>query len=275
MTKKLNRIQVNEPNNFSFEFSFSGEGSLSSDGYALHLHDKTELLVLLDGETEFYVDGRVYSLCPGDALVVKPNVLHHCVLPKGKLFEFICCWTDCDTPLLSPIASLTSPLVKATEESAKEVLLCAGYLAYGYKEGEPLKAYSTVMRLLAALAETGVGQSDCGQPSYFPESRTLTEILADVNANFSEIASVKELAARHFVSTATLGRLFSCYLRTTPGLYLETCRLAAARTYLTEGASVSEAAEKAGFSDGSNFIRLFKSRFSCTPGEYRKNFQKY
>ena len=271
----VNVFHSSEPTGFTFEFNYSGEGNLSSGKYALHLHDKTELLVLLGGETEFYVGGRVYSLRPGDALVIKPNVLHHCVLPKGRLFEFICCWADCDTPLLSPLDCLPSPLVKPDDEGRAEILDCAEYLALGYPEGEQLKTYAFIMRLLSALEENGRGQSDSGQPSYFPESRALTEILVDVNANFSEIASVKELAARHFVSTSTLGRLFSCYLRTTPGLYLETCRLAAARTYLTEGASVSEAALKAGFSDESNFIRLFKTRFSCTPGEYRKNFQRY
>ena len=87
MAKKINKILINEPNNFSFEFSFSGEGNLSSGEYALHLHDKTELLVLLGGETEFYVGGRVYSLRPGDALVVKPNVLHHCVLPQKATLQ--------------------------------------------------------------------------------------------------------------------------------------------------------------------------------------------
>ena len=86
----VNVFHLNEPNAFTFEFNFSGKGSTSRGEYALHLHDKTEILVLTDGECEFFVDGKRYSLKPGDALVIKPNVLHHCVLPAGRLFEFIC-----------------------------------------------------------------------------------------------------------------------------------------------------------------------------------------
>ena len=270
----VNVFHLNEPNAFTFEFNFSGKGSTSRGEYALHLHDKTEILVLTDGECEFFVDGKRYSLKPGDALVIKPNVLHHCVLPAGRLFEFICCWVDCDSPLFQPLLHLPSPLVKSGDGQA-EVLACAEYFAFGYKEDKPLKTYSFILRLLSALAERGEGQDDCGEVSFLRESRLLTDILTDVNLNYAEISSVKQLAGRHFVSAATLGRMFSACLCTTPGVYLETRRLAAARTFLSEGASVSEAAEKAGFSDQSNFIRLFKARFSCTPGEYKKNYQAY
>lgn len=271
----VNVFHSSEPTGFTFEFNYSGKGNRSGGEYALHLHDKTEILVLTGGECEFFVDGRRYSLVPGDALVIKPNVLHHCVLPKGRLFEFICCWADCDTPMLSPLDCLPSPLVKPDDEGRAEILDCAEYLALGYREGEQLKTYAFIMRLLSALEENGRGQSDSGQPSFLPESALLTDILTDVNRNYAEITSVKQLAARHFISAATLGRLFSTCLRTTPGVYLETRRLAAARTFLSDGASVTEAAAKAGFSDGSNFIRLFKARFSCTPGEYKKNYQVY
>ncbi len=271
----VNLFHGGQPGNFTFEFNYSGKGSLSRGEYALHLHDKTEILVLTGGECEFFVDGRRYSLVPGDALVINPNVLHHCVLPAGRLFEFICCWTDCDCQLLKPLSCLPSPLVRPAEGERSEILSAAEYLAFDYKEGEPLKTYSFILRLLSALSESGTGQSDPGQFSFLPESELLADILTDVNRNYAEISSVKQLAERHFISAATLGRLFSGHLRTTPGLYLETRRLAAARTFLSEGASVSEAAEKAGFSDDSNFIRLFKNRFACTPGEYKRNFQLY
>lgn len=271
----LRVFHLNEPTCFTFEFNFSGKGSRSSGEYALHLHDKTEILVLTGGECEFFVDGRRYSLVPGDALVIKPNVLHHCVLPSGRLFEFICCWADCDVPLFRPLDCLSSPLVTPTDTGRAEILACAEYLAFDYREGDQLKTCAFIMRLMSALAENGNGQNDPGQPSFLPEGALLADILTDVNRNYAEITSVKQLAERHFVSAATLGRLFSACLRTTPGVYLETRKLAAARTFLSEGASVTEAAERAGFSDDSNFIRLFKTRFSCTPGEYKKNYRAY
>ena len=182
----VNVFHLNEPSAFTFEFNFSGKGSTSRGEYALHLHDKTEILVLTDGECEFFVDGKRYSLKPGDALVIKPNVLHHCVLPAGRLFEFICCWVDCDSPLFQPLLHLPSPLVKSGDGQA-EVLACAEYFAFGYKEDKPLKTYSFILRLLSALAERGEGQDDCGEVSFLRDSRLLTDILTDVNLNYDEI----------------------------------------------------------------------------------------
>ena len=59
------------------------------------------------------------------------------------------------------------------------------------------------------------------------------------------------------------------YLNTTPKNYIETRRLVYARKLLKDGYSVKDAAYKSGFSNTSNFIRLFKSRFGITPKAYK------
>lgn len=65
----VNVFHLNEPNAFTFEFNFSGKGSTSRGEYALHLHDKTEILVLTDGECEFFVDGKDILLSPATLLL--------------------------------------------------------------------------------------------------------------------------------------------------------------------------------------------------------------
>ena len=64
--------------------------------------------------------------------------------------------------------------------------------------------------------------------------------------------------------------MFKDYLNTTPKHYIETKKLAYSRRLLQNGLSVSDAAVESGFSDASNFIRLFKKRFEITPREYRQ-----
>ena len=53
-------------------------------------------------------------------------------------------------------------------------------------------------------------------------------------------------------------------------MYLETKKLAYSRMLLKEGMPVADACSLAGFSDYSNFIRLFRLRFGITPNKYKK-----
>ena len=65
--------------------------------------------------------------------------------------------------------------------------------------------------------------------------------------------------------------MFRKYLKTSPKSYLETKRLAYSRILLRQGKSVVDACAESGFSDYSNYIRLFKRRFGITPNKYRDN----
>jgi AraC-like DNA-binding protein len=52
-------------------------------------------------------------------------------------------------------------------------------------------------------------------------------------------------------------------------MYLESKRLAHSQILLKEGKSVLDACMESGFSDYSNYIRLFKRRFMITPKQYK------
>jgi AraC-like DNA-binding protein len=94
-------------------------------------------------------------------------------------------------------------------------------------------------------------------------------ILGDINENFASIKHIKELLARHFVSSATLNRWFREYLSVSPREYVESKKLSNAVKLLSAGASVTDACMRSGFSDCSHFIILFKKKFGKTPFRYK------
>ena len=96
------------------------------------------------------------------------------------------------------------------------------------------------------------------------------KILDDIHGHFSEIRSVGDVLASHFVSSATLTRWFRKYLHTSPREYLESVRLSNAAVLLLKGHSVTDACMRSGFSDCSHFIVLFKKKFGETPLKYKK-----
>ena len=93
--------------------------------------------------------------------------------------------------------------------------------------------------------------------------------------NYSADFSLAELADMYNVSISTLSHNFKKITGVSVFEYLLSCRMAAAKTFLTKtNLSISEIVEKCGFTDSSNFSRSFKKLHSMTPTEFRKKYNK-
>ena len=101
---------------------------------------------------------------------------------------------------------------------------------------------------------------------------TLQRIMDDIRENFAEIGTVNRILQSHFVSSSTLTRWFRTYLHTSPREYLESQKFSCALELLREGASVTDACMRSGFSDCAHFIARFKKKFGETPLQYKKRF---
>jgi AraC family transcriptional regulator, transcriptional activator FtrA len=86
--------------------------------------------------------------------------------------------------------------------------------------------------------------------------------------------SVNDLAAHLGVSPRTLARRFADLLGTSPGAWLLTCRVAAARLLLEETDLPVEAiAARVGIASAVNLRRRFRDQVGTTPGAYRRAFR--
>lgn len=100
-------------------------------------------------------------------------------------------------------------------------------------------------------------------------SEQMQQVLLYMNTSFLEIQSIQEVCDRFYISQATLSRWFQKYAGVSPRTFLESKRLAYAKQLLNKGDTVTQAASKAGFSDCSHFIRVFKKKFGDTPKAYQ------
>ena len=235
-----------------------------------HIHDMPEIYLLVEGSACFAVENRLYHLSPGDVIVARPNEMHNCILTEKTVHRHLCFW-------FSPAPFLLEPILETCEregnrispsEEAKETIfrICEELYEASGKQNHRLE-YALLCRLLCEIAEgTGGDASDKGT---VPD--LLARILRDINENFTTIDGIDYFTEKYYLSPSTLGRLFRIHLHTSPGLYLETKKLAHSRNLLRAGKTVTEACTGAGFSDVSGYIRLFRKRFQMTPGEYRKN----
>ena len=233
-----------------------------------HVHDRYEFYVLIEGDASFMVENRLYTLRPGDVVFSRPNEIHNCVLNSDSVHKHFCIWFDADQgSLLSGSlfgeGDYVSHISPSAENRERLCRICEELDLAG-ETGRTLRQFYLSLEFLDLLRENrSVESARVELPSQ------LTEILDDINRNFAGIKDLCYFTERYYVSPSTLNRMFRRYLKTSPAHYLETKRLAFARTLLRQGKSVSEAGARAGFSNGSNFIRLFKKRFHMTPAEYK------
>lgn len=92
-----------------------------------------------------------------------------------------------------------------------------------------------------------------------------------IESNYTEIASLAELAEAVELSPAYLCRLFRRFSRETPHQCIVRHKLnRAAELLMSQQASIGEVAEAVGYHDLFHFSRLFKKRFGDSPRNFRK-----
>ena len=270
MATTIHKFQLPTIENFGAEYYFNN----SAEKYAPkvfppHIHDTIEFYVLIDGDVSFMVENVIYKMSCGDIVMSKPNEIHNCILNAQSTHKHLCLWFDTSCSflfseflnhdfskgnLISPsesdkekLATLYADLEKATIEKDK-------------------KAQFVLLLDILQIFEKNMA-SDYTLTNI---PHVLSEILNDINKNFTTITSLNYFADKYFISQSTLNRLFKHHLHTSPKMYLETKKLAYSRMLLKEGMPVADACALAGFVDYSNFIRLFRLRFGITPNKYRK-----
>ncbi|MEW2524215.1 helix-turn-helix domain-containing protein [Streptomyces sp. NPDC047071] len=116
------------------------------------------------------------------------------------------------------------------------------------------------------------GQAQYAPPP--PPGDALDGLLAWADDRLGTPLSVSDLAAHLGVSPRTLARRFTDQLGMSPGAWLLSRRVAAARTLLEETDLPVEAiAARVGLSSAVNLRRRFRARTGTTPGAYRRAFR--
>jgi len=93
-----------------------------------------------------------------------------------------------------------------------------------------------------------------------------------LDARFLELRTLKELSEMLDLSASYISRLFKRYHHTSPYQYLQGRKLSYAESLLRhEGATVEQAAQRAGFEDPFHFSRAFKKFKGFSPGHFRRH----
>ena len=247
--------------------------------FQYHYHDFHKVLLFLQGDVSYHIEGRVFHLFPGDVVLIPAGEIHKPVLNSAQIYERIILYLSPDfltaagnkdtdlnhcflqakkhqnnvMRLLSTFQKNLSHLCSCLEEELKAPSLFAGTLRPKYLVGE-------FMILL--------NRATLNHCSVYPENtfknEKITQILNYINNNLAASLSIDTLSSRFFISRYHLMHSFKDATGYTIGSYITTKRLLYARALIRGGASVTDACYASGFQNYSTFSRAYKKQFQTS-----------
>lgn len=274
MTVQTNHFSLPElaPTEFSISYS-DGSQSAMLNHNETHIHKECEIYLNLSGDVSFEVENRIYPVSRGAVIITRPYEYHHCILRSHACHAFY--WITFSAEQTASFLKIffdrekgKDNLIQLDEDGTQK--LCAVLEGLLKKEGNALKRridFLMIFHILSAGKRTAYTDTIEGL------SEDVAKALLFMDEHLTENLDVGAIAAACNISVNTLERHFREILACSPVVTLRNKRLIASLDLLRNGAAVSEAALKSGFSDYSNYIQLFRKRFGITPLQYKKQFE--
>ena len=251
-------------------------GPFVSEAYELYVH--------VEGTCNILIEDRIFSPKCGD-LFLYPIRRPHNLITKSDIYErFVIFFSPhvfdsivCDQPLLRLFDTNEAGRnhVMLPGDVCQEIMRKLRQASEAIQSGAPdlpYLIYSEMIRILISVSK----QLRCS--STLPLGTNCPLILSDIvdyiHANYRSIEGLPEVYERFGISRAYLAKIFKRYTVVTPYHYIRDLKLSHAKELLARGANVTEACFEAGFSDYSNFIRLFRTETGISPLAYRSRIHQ-
>ena len=257
----------------SFELSISHlkpENFPLEDEPPLHIHDAFEIYLNLSGNISFIVENHTYPISRGSVIITKPYEYHHCVCHDNKEHEHYwllfsgCEGNDMFKSFFERKKGENNHIILNNENV--RILTDSFEKLINPSSDSHTEKYLHFINVLNII-ENNMSCTESENTYSIPEP--LKKVLDIISEKYSEPLTVSGLASEIYVSVTTLERYFKQYLNITPCEYIKRKSLSEAMHMLSNhSATVSQVALQCGFSDVSNFIRVFKRSFGKTPYRY-------
>ena len=245
----------------------------------VHHHDFYEIYYLIKGNVEYWVDGRIIRMEPGDLLLINPMELHRPVLEQGSMYERFVLWINkeflegiCATEPLDRCFDTSAPdhthLIRGGQSERTEMMTRLAEMvreSYSREYGSSISAYGQFLQFMVQLNRL----AKCTKAEESQQLSALVQsTLQYITEHLAEPISLEQLSAELYVSKYHLSHAFSREVGVSIYRYIMLRRLLLARQLLTQGQSAKQVCRSCGFADYTSFYRAFKSEYGISPGQF-------
>ena len=255
-------------------FHLKDEGKTKVD---YHYHEFYKLLFFQSGTGEYVVEGKRYSLNPGDIVLIGKHCVHRPEftpnVPCERMILYIspeflekestkgCDLSDCFSlehdHVLRPNENIRHTLFSIIRNIEQELS--------SERYGREILSTGMLLQLLIELARS-MDHKEVQKPApKLPKSKRILDIMHYLDNHLTEDFDIDTLAEKFYISRYHMMRRFREETGTTIHAYLSDHRLMLARNLMSQGMGATDACFRCGFGSYSSFSRAYSKFFGTTP----------
>lgn len=271
---------------FPFLVSYERLSKYESGSFMWHWHPEIEITYVQKGQIAYRVNQDCYHLKEGELLFGNANVLHAGNMENSQDCEYV---SITFSPKLIYGFLQSAVCSKYVEPITQNLALSA--IHFDYSRDWHRQFLSLVQEIIAldrekpefyeldiivkltALWKLLLGNYSftdiCAADDKIGYDR-IKKMMLYIEQNYMQKITLKDIAAYIHLCESECSRLFKRYMNVSLFSFLQEYRIERSMEYLNNRESISDIADKAGFSDSNYYSKVFKKIKGCSPQQYRK-----
>lgn len=242
----------------------------------LHKHNCYEILYVIDGNVDHYIEGEKYHLTKGNVLIINYNELHM-LSDISSNYERMVIHISRD--FITPFISIGVDLFKSFKSREQghnniispEVSSQYGFKDYFYrieklcKENTPESEVLIKCLMIETLITLNKVHMTGGASSAKESNSAVKDVIKYINDHLTENLSLDQITTTLFVTKTYLCHIFKKRTGISIVQYITSKRILLADELMANGMSASEACYKSGFGNYSNFYKSYTKVMGHSP----------
>ena len=250
---------------------------------AYHHHDIYEVIYIIKGTVQFFIEEKKYEITSGDMILVAPNILHKLVFTNTKechrvivnfTKEFIKSFQSNNTDLLNVFELINKKgmhkisFFPEKQKRLERYFIDMEKTQFSNNFGDDLifkvnfaEFMLLVNRIYMNLNEEELINKNINDPY-------VTKTIEFINNNIDKRIQLTDIANHLSLSVSRIAHLFKNVTGLSIMNYIIKKRLVLAQNLLKNGAHIKDVYLQCGFPDEASFFRYFKQEFNTTPKKY-------
>ncbi len=253
----------------------------SDKTFDYHYHEFDKIVVMLEGDVTYTIEGNTYHLKPGDITLVRHNEIHRPEISPDVTYDryILYVMPDYISKTGDDEPSLSNCFRVAAERNEHVLSIGSEYLAkitdllrelepalVSEKYGAKLYSSALFVQFMILINRITFSKRPHTVKSE-PKDERIVAVLKFINDNLTEDMSIERISKKFFISRYHLMRIFRDATGETIHSYIRKKRLLRAAELLHQGVPVVKASEECGFSEYSTFLRAFRAQFGKSPSK--------
>lgn len=236
-----------------------------------HLHHHIEIVYMIEGNVQAFVDSNEVTISTGDIFISFPNQIHAYREYDGNNSIILIFSPDQYPEYKHIFASKvpTAPIIKKASRNEKIPMLLEQLFLEENRRG----AYqNAIIRGYFLILLGEIFQMTEFENVKTVNIDTLKSVLIYCMQNYTKDIKLSDLERDLHISRYYISHMFSSRLKMGFNAYINSLRISdASRELKNTNKSIAEIAYSAGFNSLRSFNRAFQSLTGITPSQYRKN----